>query len=304
MILYEKHIAITIDDDYIQHACVMLESLKAFLIHGITIHCIYAQLSNKNIELLKRQFSRSVFSFQFYPINNYDLSFVIVRPGDHVSIATYFRILLPNILTSLEKVLFLDTDIIINGSIDALFNMDISGLPVAAVEDIGMGNIKKESMGIPDGKPYFNAGVLLMNLEYFRAHDLVSKILLFIKEYPERCEFWDQDALNATITGNIYALPYKYNVQSNSYSYEGNDMDVNDAMKCPVIIHFTGAGYCKPWFYHNNHPFKKLYYKHLQLTPFRRYREPDRPTAFQVFKRMLKRIIPKRVLHFVKPVPQ
>lgn len=292
----QKNIAIALDDNYIQHCFVMLESLRSQSPGEINIHVVYAELSSANITALLSHFRDSEFHFHFYSVADCDFSFLAIRPNDHVSVATYFRILLPNILLNLHRVVFLDLDIIINGTIDTLFELPIDDLPLLAVEDISIQVPKKVDLGMLPENTYFNAGVLVMNLDYFRTHNLVEKALTFIREYPEKCEYWDQDALNAVVLGRIGKLPNKYNVQSSFFSNGEAVRDIANATLNPAIIHFTGSGYCKPWFYYNSHPFKALYYKFLANTPYKGYKQPDKPAKVTIYKNFLK----KRIRDMVK----
>jgi lipopolysaccharide biosynthesis glycosyltransferase len=278
-------IAITIDEDYVQHACVMLESLIKFNVLPINIHVVHNNLSEESITLLTKQFSKTNLHLHFYQVETEEFSYLPIRVNDHVSITTYFRILLPEILSGLDSVLFLDSDIIINGSLTPLFTLDMGNNAIAAVKDVVVDSMpnKKESLEIPQEKIYFNAGILKMNLSAFRKNNITKKVLEYIQEYPARCQFWDQDALNAFFKGEFYPLAFTYNVQSELFFSEilKHDPNIIEAVTNPVIIHYCGNGVSKPWFYNNRHPLKHLYYEYLQLTQFKKYKAPDTPLFFE-----------------------
>lgn len=276
-----NHIAITFDDKYMQHACVMLQSLNAHLSVKVTVHCIFNNLDSKNQKLLTRHFAKSNIELNFVAFDNSVLPDLPIKQNDHVSPAAFFRIWLPHLLPHINKVLFLDSDIIITGNIMPLLDLNINDYAIAAVCD-SMTNEKKAGLGIRNDSHYFNSGVMVMNLDYFRKHQLTQKLSEFITQYPHLCEFWDQDAFNAIMAGNFYRLDYKYNVQS--FIFQTDDESHPGIIEQAAVIHFTGAGMNKPWFFHNKHPYKRLYYHYLVKTPFASYLPPDIPRSWRIFR--------------------
>jgi lipopolysaccharide biosynthesis glycosyltransferase len=108
-----------------------------------------------------------------------------------------------------------------------------------------------------------------MNPAYFRTHHLTEKLLNFIRDFPELCEFWDQDALNAVLKGDFYRIDYKYNMQTVLFDkFLLQHPSFIDKLQKPIVIHFTGGGHCKPWLPNNKHPLKDLYHRALRQTPF------------------------------------
>ncbi|RFZ90670.1 glycosyltransferase family 8 protein [Mucilaginibacter conchicola] len=284
--MFLNPIAITIDNNYIQHACVMLKSLEANVKQPVDVHCVFEDLNDKNIVLLKKVFNNSHVKLHFVRFDTSVLPQLPIKANDHVTSATFFRIWLPHLFKDLKQILFMDTDIVINGDISEMLNLDITDYPVAAIPDLGMSDAKKQGLGITGDKLYINAGILLINLQYFREHHLTETIAQFITEHPGLCEFWDQDAINATIKGNFYRLDYKYNVQSGFYERPAEEPALKAAIEHPVIVHYTGGGVCKPWFYKNTHPERQLYYKYLKLTPFRFYYPPDLPRSWRILRKL------------------
>ncbi|MDT3405172.1 glycosyltransferase family 8 protein [Mucilaginibacter terrae] len=287
--MHQYHVAITIDDNYIQHACVMLQSLNEHAISPIEVYCISDNLSDGSKNILKNHFKKSKLTISFVGFNPGSLPQLPIKHTDHVSAATFFRIWLPQLLPHVKQVLFLDTDILINNDLSSVFNLNIDNYPIAAVPDLGASIEKKTQLGIHAHKLYFNAGVMLVNLDYFRKHHLTRQLAHFISTKPELCEFWDQDALNAIISGNFLELHPRFNLQSTTYDYKGTK-GVDEAIANPAIVHFTGGGSCKPWFYQNQHPLKYLYYQNLKKTPFRFFYPADLPRSWH-FLRKLKHLI-------------
>lgn len=134
------------------------------------------------------------------------------------SIATFYRFLIPAVFpTDLDKIIYLDSDIIVNLNLNELWQIDLGDKPLAAVveSDNGVGsqtwfNLCRD--GIVKADDYFNAGVMLMNLNAFRAEDnTVRKGLKFISEDSRRAQFFDQDALNYCFSTRFLKLPRKFN---------------------------------------------------------------------------------------------
>lgn len=90
------------------------------------------------------------------------------------SLAFYLRLLAPTLLPDIDKALYLDCDLIVNGDIQELYNINLEDYAVAAVHDATLSyNIVKDYLGYDYWKDgYFNSGVLLMNLRYWRTHNL------------------------------------------------------------------------------------------------------------------------------------
>lgn len=216
-------------------------------------------------------------------LQNYSQKYIVFHEVnlDHLSkipkskmfpISTYYRMELAEILPSdLKKVLFLDGDMIIRNSIIDLWNTNVSGYAYAAVHDNTEGNMSYYNRLQYSSKyGYFNSGVMLINLIYWRDNDITAKMMNYINIHPERILYCDQDVFNCIMHGNILPLHFKYNLQ-NGFLYNPQDMnfdyyeyksELQEAIQNPVIIHFTSSTQ-KPWMENCKHPFTKefLYYR-------------------------------------------
>lgn len=178
--------------------------------------------------------------------NAFDTAFEI----RNITIPTYYRLLLPNLLPEFERALYLDVDTVILRDISPLFHVDLGSSLLAGVKGVYQNRdyIRLESLGIEPGN-YINAGVLLLNLAAMRRERLQQQFLeLARKEFT----FQDQDILNLACHRRIRHLPPAFNVHA-MFDYEqerefadqlfGND-DVDEAITSPAIIHYAGK---KPW---------------------------------------------------------
>lgn len=240
----------------------------------IYFHILTDGLSDKNSLSLERIAIKYGKKIQIYRIDKSILKNCPVEESDRVSLAAYFRILIPEILpVSVEKVLYLDCDIIVHGSIADLWNSDISEVAAGVVADIDTDIPRPYNQLDYDRElGYFNSGVLLANLSYWRKHHISSQTLDFIKNNPSRIRYWDQDALNYVLKECKKNLPLKYNVQSPFYFeipvlYKKSWSDLEEAIKNPVILHYIS--FLKPWHIECDHPLKSEYIKYLRLTEWK-----------------------------------
>jgi len=188
--------------------------------------------------------------------------------GENIRHPAYLRILIPHLLpSSLEKVLYMDGDVIVEGDLLDLWNTNIDAYHLAAVPDTSRVDHLKKLIG-REGLPYFNSGVMLMNLRKWRETHVREALVDFVKRHHKKFLYHDQDALNAVLHGEWLPLDVKYNFQTplcfadDVFHPEGS---------CPAaIIHYTGRG--KPWDYITVQPFRENYYKYLRLTPWNDYR--------------------------------
>lgn len=161
----------------------------------------------------------------------------------HNSYLTYARLLLPDLVKA-DKLLYLDSDILVTGSIEEMVSTDLTGKFVACCPDVEINSLSEDSeiLGKSRDDQYFNAGVLLVNLKMWREAGVQSKLIKALKNNPERYTRHDQTAMNWFFNGNVHFLSSKYNCDSRTYSYE------NDT----AIIHYIAGN--KPWSvtYHND----------------------------------------------------
>lgn len=182
-------------------------------------------------------------------LNTWDLS--RLKTGHRLSLATYYRLFIPDLMKDYHKVLYIDGDTVVLDDIASLYHTDISDCYAGVVKDYNI--IRDMSMSfrrhvqqllqMEDINAYFNAGVLVLNLDLIRR----DFTLPFFMEQAELkgAKHHDQDVLNSLFYGRVRYLSPKYNSMWQNRelyaSVEGGD----DAIRCPVIVHYPGGG--KPW---------------------------------------------------------
>jgi lipopolysaccharide biosynthesis glycosyltransferase len=280
-------VAFAADENYVQHMAVTMLSLLhtrkvAFPVHFTVIG---DDLSEKSVSALTEIAQSNNASISF-PVVDFDV-FGDLNVNYHFSRAMYGRLLLPDIIDAI-KVLYLDCDILIKADISDLWKIDISEYYAGAVIDpclSGMGGYYIFPPGgriISSCKPYFNSGVLLLNLEKCRQDNLMDQALRFVDENSERLDFPDQDALNVVMQGKWLPLDPCWNVQSAIFDMCYNEkhrgkllQDFIKAVKNPAIVHYTEA--VKPWHYECLLPYVEEYYNYLAMTPWYGFKRPNSP---------------------------
>lgn len=173
-----------------------------------------------------------------HSLKNYHL------PLSHLSYATFFRYFIPQFVEE-NRAIYLDSDVIVRGSLDALFSEDLSDFPMAAVED----DLTSDS---------FNAGVMLIDVDAWRTEGVTEKLFELTNQFHES-SFGDQGILNILFQKRWKKLPQKYNFMvgmdtvARNYQIVSWYQDSLVAEKEARIIHYTGE---KPWYGINLNRFR------------------------------------------------
>lgn len=218
----------------------------------------------------------------------------------HISIPAYYRLRASSLLPKeVHKVLYLDGDIIVNGNIIPLWNTDISNYAFAGVVDtIYYDDEIYYRLSYDKSYRYYNAGVALYNLDYWRKNNVSDNAIQYIEQNRDRIKWMDQDVVNALLFKEIKRLPLRFNFQnkfllSSEWKHFDRDFceEVLREMCNPVIIHYCGPD--KPWsfrYYHS--PYSELYhyYRKKSLWTNAEVRRP----FFKYMKFLLKLMIKHR----------
>ncbi len=287
------------DDKYVQHLGVMLCSLLENISNreNIKLNVIDGGISLENKkridDFLKNKYQASI---NYLEIDTQIYS--KFKISHHITHATYYRISIPSLFPNhINKVLYLDCDLIVKEDISRLWDFDIKNYSIAAVRTLLVDRIHLQGI-MPKESLYFNAGILLINLYKWRVNDTSTKLIQFLQDNPHRTVFWDQDSLNAILYDDYLLLPLRWNLQSNFFEIrdQNRSQELQEAITNPAIIHYTGMH--KPWDYIDNHPYKQEYYKYLALTPWHNY-QPKK--TFKLFiERIVRIYTPSFLLRLLK----
>ena len=231
------------------------------------------------------------------------------RAEGHLTVATYFRLFIAELLPAeYERVIYLDSDIVVTGDLAALWESDLAGHPLGAVvdplrtEDDHHDRFTK--LGLPRDAAYFNGGVLVLDLRQWRERGLTRRLTAFAVANPHKLTWADQDVLNALLHDDHQPLAMEWNLQRRMCHMLPHELglsipDYLRLRRAPKIVHFTEA--LKPWSYRDGHPFAHLYFRYLKRTPFRAEVERTWQLSFATtFGRWLRRL--KNWLKVLPPV--
>jgi lipopolysaccharide biosynthesis glycosyltransferase len=296
------HIAFGIDTSYVPHVAATIASIASAApgarLRFLIMHQDVGEDARRRVEACAPRAG-----FEWIGID--DPAMLALKGRQHVTgSATYFRLALPQLAPeSVDRLIYLDSDLIVVGDIAELWRQNLNGFPVGAVSDAGIDGVVYEE-GF-DARPfaerwqlapgpgrYFNAGVLLIDLAKVRAEGLFDKALAFAEKHAGTLPYSDQDALNHTLWGNWFRLDPVWNVQRNMVIL-GMPNCMPDALagpRRPAIVHYTAEH--KPWLPGTYHPYAWLYWRALGRTGFRREVEErygvGRLEQLRLYARMLK----------------
>lgn len=261
----EIHIATGFDNNYIVHIYAMITSL----LHNnkgnnIVFHANTTGITDTEKKELADYIQSNNSKIIFYDIEDSLNKAKIQIPADsYFTVATFYRLFFAALIPSgVKKLLYIDPDTVIIGDLKELYQTDMGNYPVAAAPDPFFE--KREELGITEKEQYFNAGVMLIDVENWKAQHVTENVLQFVKMNPEKVPYLDQDGLNATLINHWYKLDKKYNFTTADVKLQ---VPAKELIKDKVIIHFTSSR--KPWNFLTRNKLGYLYHYYLGKSPKR-----------------------------------
>lgn len=254
------------DNNYASLCGIMLTSLyETNRQNKIATYILTDGLSQRNRSKFTKFARRYQASIEIITVTDTRIADCPLKSSDHVTLAAYLRILGPDLLPeNLERIIYLDCDILVNKPLNGLWHTDLDKNITGAVHEPGQ---KQASQRLfhNETMPYYNSGVLLINLKLWREARITDRCFKYIEENrvdKDKILYHDQDALNAILVNHILPLPLIYNLQTpyllsdRSYNLEQNSDERATAIKEePVIIHYCTNQ--KPWdWYLPSYPYK------------------------------------------------
>lgn len=277
-----------IDDGYVPFLAVALESLieNSSKQYYYSIKVLYTNISEENKKKINK-YKRENVNIEFVDLNYYiEKVKDKLYTRDYYTNTTYFRLFIANLYPQYNKAIYLDSDIVVLGDIAELYNQDIGDNLVAAAPDDVIQTIKvfqeyaEKVVGVADYRNYFNAGILLMNLDEFRKFDFQDKFL-YLLETIKFTVAQDQDYLNRLCKGKVKIIDKAWD----KMPIANDNFDDKDLK----IIHYNLAD--KPWHY-DNIRYKDYFWKYAKKTEYyneickikENYSEEERFRDMQQFK--------------------
>jgi len=238
-------------------------------------------------------FGNATIEFKTYDLtrcSNFYLKFCM-------TVDVYMRVFMTDYIDdSIDKILYLDSDLVVSQDIEELWNTDINGYYVAGVHDPLSGS--HANLGFTESEQYFNSGVLLVNLAKWREADIIPKFIRLRTEQASTLRFHDQDVLNALFRRNVLFLDCKWNFQVGLAELSPEELSMTKKTfrqyrDSPAIVHFSSRW--KPWVYMDEVHYKTLYYRYLALTPYRDYVQPDRTTKNMLIRMLRLKYVKQQI---------
>ena len=264
-----RALVFSIDDPYVMPFQVLFHSLQrtgsleddtpVFILHEET-------LSAASIALLDGFFTRYGRPVSFIAANGHIPDDLPIAAGDHVSKATFYRLFVAEILPPhIASVLYLDADTVAIRGIRDLLRMELAS-PVAAADHLSPSDQIRLWGG--KGGGYFQAGVMLFDLEWWRVNRCAELFVDILKTQRQRILWWDQDVLNIAFENKWQRLDVCYNVCQGVIRAVPEDLLKESAR----LIHYDGSH--KPWVQTVSRPFKDVWLDAYESAFAARHEQP------------------------------
>lgn len=298
------HLLLCTNALFLQHAAVCVASVLA---NNPDLFFDTVIVSQQHERLDEEKFRRSMASFpnhslEFRKFSIPDSLVLPLNPLSHYTLDTYSRLWVGEFFPAdVTRVLYLDADMVVVGSLAPLWTEDLAGALIGAV-DIPGSPRGVERLGLQAEDGYFNAGMLVIDLAQWRATRAEQVVLDYIRENPERV-LYDQDALNACFYNRTKRLDYRWNV-IRPFFHEPPTLplrrqELETICREARIIHFNGGS--KPWSYFCDHPRRAEYQTYLRMTEWRDFVPPDR-TLLNRFRKLVSTVVTRPAKSMLRPV--
>lgn len=261
MQLYDEiNICFVIDDNYAEHCAVTIASILLNSDSVFHFHVLYNDLSLKNKNRLDNLKKIKNFEITFVTVDLMDFKECYLQPNSHFTVATYFRLKIASLLPDIDKIIYLDSDTVVNRDLKELWSIAFDDAYIIACKTIAHeSNCKR--LGLPTGTPCINAGVMVLDLNKMRKHGLENIFFECLKQNIDKLKYADQDVINLVLSndkGAIKHIQQNWNMEdATCLVYKEDYLPILDD---PYIIHFmTGE---KPWLPNSRQRFKEKYWQY------------------------------------------
>ena len=258
------NIAFAIDAKYTPHLEALLKSICYYNKH-VNFYVLHNDIPTEWFEGIQCKLEKM--GNNLFSIHISDDIFKDYKTLEHISSSSsYYRLMIPKLINQ-DRVLYLDADIIVNGSLSDFYYSDLNGAPVGVVKDYGMGeHFPFPYLDASISKKYFNSGVLLIDCVKWRSEGLVDTLLQTVEEYGDQVLYGDQCILNIVLREKAKYYSFTENAQvqyieaiKNRHNIKSISLD-----EPPTIIHYAAEH--KPW--DNQNPIlfereKYWFFRHL-----------------------------------------
>jgi lipopolysaccharide biosynthesis glycosyltransferase len=279
------NVCLSTDRNYVQHAGVTIASI---LKHAepedqLCFYIIHKDLTDKEKGLFRSLNKLKKCDFHFVsPKKNLKMN---LHNHPYISQAAFYRMQLPEVIPQVDRIIYVDCDVLALASLAELWTVDMNDCIIAGVADY-KSDTKEHNQAIGcENFVYINSGVLLMDLAKARQEKLTEKLLKTAEELGNRATLHDQDIINVALQGEIFLLPLKWNLSTGYFKRKYDiqyysEEEIKKTALHPAIAHISGGR--KPWSWKRcRHFYWFEYFKALKGTPW----------SYKYYSGLIKKII-------------
>lgn len=285
MMKYHLNILLSSDDNYARHmGAVILSTLQHNTqdfeeIHFYIVNNNISEKNLKNLDTLTVDYPKTKLHYIDFTKWSSKLK---LNMRWNISLSSYARLFVGEMFTKdVSRIIYLDCDMIVCQSLLPMWQTQMDNIAVGAVQDQVPDSVKG-AIGLEPSDKYFNAGMLLINLDEWRKQKLGDKCLKFINDHDGNVLHHDQGTLNGVLRNNWFRLPLRFNTMTVHYIFNQKQIlgyfkdhsefypqdEIDDAKQNPTILHYTPSFTTRPWVKGCLHPLKSLYWDVIQRTPW------------------------------------
>jgi lipopolysaccharide biosynthesis glycosyltransferase len=275
-------IVLACDDNYAELVAIFIESFYRTntSFRFAKFHLLTNNINKETIDLIKRQIRQGEGTISTYDISNIK-DLLGIQVSNTIAISSYARLFLSDLLPNdIEKVLYIDCDIVANGDLADLWDVELHSNLIAGVLDTLYSDNSKTAVGMRSDSGYVNAGLLLINLKAWREEDIKQEFLDVLKKYNGDVFHHDQGIINAVCENRKIIVHPRFNATTTYFTHRYayirslnkpfySKEEYESAIKTPVLIHFTEGFYGRPWIKNCKHPFAKYFLELRKITAWK-----------------------------------
>lgn len=265
------HIALVLDDNFWAPAYAVMRSVALHTRRrkDLRFHLVHQPLATEHVADLMRiedEFGAKIVWYALAGMPEFDEMVRELPSYYRISKVTYARLILDKLLDpGIQRVIYLDSDIMVRDGIETLWNADLAGQPIGAVRDAGapleaLEVDHRRRTGLDPADLWFNTGVMVIDLPQWRGWGITQQVAKMVSEGTAQNLFLDQDILNIIFCRRWRELPREWNFQSPRHVHEP---------LTPSIVHYTGEH--KPWALHGPCAYRRIYRRIMTNELFYRY---------------------------------
>lgn len=283
--MMKAHIVYASDDKFCEILGVSLVSLydNSRDLDEIAIYILDSGISEENknkLQSIATEYQRE--KIIFLPAKDITQILKMNVNTDRGSVSQYARLFVSTLLPKdLNRVIYLDCDIIIKQSIKKLWTVDLEGKTIGALMD-AFSRYYRMNIDLNPEDIMFNSGVMVIDLIKWKENNAEKRLLEFIAKKKGRIQQGDQGALNAILSKETYCLNPAFNSVTIFYDFSYEEMMqyrrppqfyskemVENAVENPVLIHFTTSFLSKrPWIVGCQHKYVGEWIKYKNMSPW------------------------------------